>query len=239
MRCCLCDFAGKIRTGLQRVRIYLSEFQGVIGLTGPSDVSGGTAYAAQARMQSGDYNDKKTGTESGCFLTVSLASGDGDLYHPDKRGCKGPVYRIYAEKENTIDAILVGSSPVYPYYSAPALYGKSGIAAYPLSTNNQRPKAIKYLLKEAQKTQDPSLFIIEMRMFSMPDEEWEDTMIFTRGVTDNLKYSKTVWMPSMRSSATGGNATPTILIFSNIIPTGKRFFCRISWRAGAMKRKIC
>ena len=26
----LCDFAGKIRTGLQRVRIYLSEFQGVI-----------------------------------------------------------------------------------------------------------------------------------------------------------------------------------------------------------------
>ena len=59
---------------------------------------------------------------------------------------------FYAEKENTIDAILVGSSPVYPYYSAPALYGKSGIAAYPLSTNNQRPKAIKYLLKEAQKT---------------------------------------------------------------------------------------
>ena len=58
---------------------------------------------------------------------------------------------FYAEKENTIDAILVGSSPVYPYYSAPALYGKSGIAAYPLSTNNQRPKAIKYLLKEAQK----------------------------------------------------------------------------------------
>lgn len=26
----LCDFAGEIRTGLQRVRIYLSEFQGVI-----------------------------------------------------------------------------------------------------------------------------------------------------------------------------------------------------------------
>lgn len=24
----------------------------------------------------------------------------------------------------------------------------------------------------------------------MPDEEWEDTMVFTRGVTDNLKYSK-------------------------------------------------
>ena len=96
---------------------------------------------------------------------------------------------FYAEKENTIDVILTGSSPVYPYYSAPKLYGELGIAGYPLSSNNQRPKAIKYLLKEAQKTQDPSLFIIELRMFSMPDEEWEDTMAFTRGVTDNLKYS--------------------------------------------------
>lgn len=96
---------------------------------------------------------------------------------------------FYAEAEDTIDMIMVGSSPVYPYYSAPKLYGEEGIAAYPLSTNNQRPKAIKYLLKEAQKTQDPSLFVIEMRMFTMPDEEWEDTMVFTRGVTDNMKYS--------------------------------------------------
>ena len=96
---------------------------------------------------------------------------------------------FYAEKENSVDVILTGSSPVYPYYSAPGLYGELGIAAYPVSSNNQRPKAIRYLLEEAQKTQDPSLFIIEMRMFSMPDEEWEDTMAFTRGVTDNLKYS--------------------------------------------------
>ena len=96
---------------------------------------------------------------------------------------------FYAEKKNTIDVIMTGSSPVYPYYSAPELYGELGIACYPLSSNNQRPKAIRYLLEEALKTQNPSLFIIEMRMLSMPDEEWEDTMAFTRGVTDNLKYS--------------------------------------------------
>ncbi len=104
-------------------------------------------------------------------------------------GVKERFAGFYAEKKNTIDVILVGSSPVYPFYSAPKLYGEQGIAAYPLSTNNQRPKAIKYLLTEAQKTQDPSLFVIELRMFTMPDEEWEDTMAFTRGVTDNLKYS--------------------------------------------------
>jgi len=96
---------------------------------------------------------------------------------------------FYAEKENSIDVILAGSSPVYPYYSAPMIYGEQGIVCYPLSSNNQRPRAIRYLLEEALKTQKPQLFAIELRMFSMPDEEWEDTMAFTRGVTDNLKYS--------------------------------------------------
>ena len=104
-------------------------------------------------------------------------------------GVKDRFTGFYAEKENTIDVIMAGSSPVYPYYSAPKLYGEQGIVSYPLSTNNQRPKAIKYLFKEALKTQDPSLFIVELRMFTMPDEEWEDTMAFTRGVTDNMKYS--------------------------------------------------
>lgn len=96
---------------------------------------------------------------------------------------------FYAEEKDTIDVIMVGSSPVYPTYSAPKLYGEHGIVAYPLSSNSQRPKAIRYLIREALKTQDPSLFIIELRMFTMPDEEWEENMVFTRGVTDNMKYS--------------------------------------------------
>ncbi len=104
-------------------------------------------------------------------------------------GVKDRFVGFYAEKKDTLDVILVGSSPVYPTYSAPRLYGEYGIASYPLSSNNQRPKAIRYLLQEAQKTQDPSLFLIELKMFTMPDEEWEDTMVFTRGVTDNMKYS--------------------------------------------------
>lgn len=44
----------------------------MIRLTEPSDVSGGTAYAAQARMQSGDYNDKKQALKAVVFLAVFL-----------------------------------------------------------------------------------------------------------------------------------------------------------------------
>lgn len=96
---------------------------------------------------------------------------------------------FYAEKEDTIDIVMIGSSPVFPYYCAPKLWGETGIAAYPLSSNVQRPMAMKYLVKEAEKTQSPSLYIFEMRMYTIKDEDLRENMAYTRGVTDNLRYS--------------------------------------------------
>ncbi|MCM1174306.1 MAG: SGNH/GDSL hydrolase family protein [Blautia sp.] len=96
---------------------------------------------------------------------------------------------FYAEKDHTLDIVLIGSSPVFPYYSTPKLWGETGIAAYPLSSNVQRPAAMKYLVKEAEKTQSPSLYIFEMRMYTMEDGGLSENMAYTRGVTDNLKYS--------------------------------------------------
>ena len=96
---------------------------------------------------------------------------------------------FYAEPEDTIDVLLIGSSPVYPYYAAPMLWGEYGITAYPLSTNLQRPKAAMHLIREAEKTQEPELYIFEMRMYLAADEDLTKNMAYTRGVTDNMKYS--------------------------------------------------
>ena len=96
---------------------------------------------------------------------------------------------FYAEPKDTIDAVMIGSSPVYPYYSAPQMYGESGIAAYPLSSNLQRPAAALGLMEEAYKRQSPKLFIFEMRMYLADDSTLTENMSYTRGVTDNLKYS--------------------------------------------------
>lgn len=96
---------------------------------------------------------------------------------------------FYAEKKDTLDIVMIGSSPVFPYYAAPKLWGESGIAMYPLSSNVQRPVAMKYLVKEAEKTQSPDLYIFEMRMFTMEDAGLRENMAYTRGVTDNLRYS--------------------------------------------------
>lgn len=96
---------------------------------------------------------------------------------------------FYAEKKNSLDVVMIGSSPVFPYYSAPKLWGETGIAMYPLSTNVQRPAAMRYLVEEAEKTQSPGLYIFEMRMFTMEEAGLMDNMAYTRGVTDNLKHS--------------------------------------------------
>ncbi len=96
---------------------------------------------------------------------------------------------FYAEPEDTLDVVMIGSSPVYPFYAAPKMWGEYGFTMYPLSSNVQRPKAATYLVEEALKTQSPELFVFELRMYAYEDGSMAENMAYTRGVTDNLKYS--------------------------------------------------
>ncbi|WP_130836112.1 SGNH/GDSL hydrolase family protein [Lachnoclostridium sp. Marseille-P6806] len=96
---------------------------------------------------------------------------------------------FYAEPKHSIDAVMIGSSPVFPYYSTPQMYGETGLVCYPLSTNTQRPAAQLYLAKEALSRQSPELLIFEVRMYTGDEHDMTNNMAFTRGVTDNLRYS--------------------------------------------------
>lgn len=96
---------------------------------------------------------------------------------------------FYAEDRNSVDVIMIGSSPVYPFYASPKIWGETGITCYPLSSNVQRPGAAIPLIKEAYKTQQPEVFVFEMRMYTMEDGDMAENMAYARGVTDNLKYS--------------------------------------------------
>lgn len=96
---------------------------------------------------------------------------------------------FYAEKNHTIDAVFVGSSPVPMAIETPRIYGEMGVTVYPISSNMQRPVATKYLVEEVLKSQKPELFIFEMRMWGAEDENLLGNMAHTREVTDNMKYS--------------------------------------------------
>ena len=48
---------------------------------------------------------------------------------------------FYAEPKNSLDIVMIGSSPTYSSIVMPELYGEYGIKAYPLASNVQRPAA--------------------------------------------------------------------------------------------------
>ena len=96
---------------------------------------------------------------------------------------------FYAEPDNTIDMVYIGASPIGASFSPGLLWGNTGITSYPLSSNSQPTKAIEYLIKEAYSSQNPQLFVIEVRMFTQDaDTQAEDTA-HIREVTDNMKQS--------------------------------------------------
>lgn len=96
---------------------------------------------------------------------------------------------FYAEKKDSIDVAVIGSSPVPMCLITPEIYGDLGVTVYPVSSNMQRPVATKYLVEEILKTQKPELFVFEMRMWGARDEDLLGNMAHTREVTDNMKYS--------------------------------------------------
>ncbi len=128
--------------------------------------------------------------KAACFTALFLALLVAVSYCVRMNGdVKDRFVGFYAEKRNTLDAVVIGSSPVYPAIATPMLYGEQGIALYPLSSNMQRPVAGLYLTREVLKYQKPRLFIYEVRMYTAEDEALLGNLAHTREVTDNLRYS--------------------------------------------------
>ncbi len=104
-------------------------------------------------------------------------------------GVKDRFTGFYAEKNDTLDVVMIGSSPVYPCFAGAKMWGEYGFTAYPLASNMQRPMATLSLVKEVRKTQNPEVFVFEMKQYTASEEDMSDNMAYTRGVTDNMKYS--------------------------------------------------
>ncbi len=104
-------------------------------------------------------------------------------------GVKDRFTGFYAEKSDTLDVVMIGSSPVYPCFAGAKMWGEYGFTAFPLASNMQRPMATLSLVKEVRKTQNPEVFVFEMKQYTASEEDMSDNMAYTRGVTDNMKYS--------------------------------------------------
>lgn len=96
---------------------------------------------------------------------------------------------FYSEIENTIDGVYFGASSSNRYWIAPLAFEEYGMAISSMATTSQPLVLTKYLMEEAEKTQNPKLFIVELRG-AIKSSEWiQDPYI--RKVTDSMKPSLT------------------------------------------------
>lgn len=124
------------------------------------------------------------------FILIFLLLLTGVSYIVRTNGhIKNRFAGFYAEEKNSIDVLLCGGSTIGTSFSPGYMWGEYGFTSYPISSNTQRPKAIKYLLEEAYKYQDPEVVVVELRMFTYEDEAMQTDEAHIREVTDNMRYS--------------------------------------------------
>lgn len=98
----------------------------------------------------------------------------------------GDIMRdFYSLPKNSLDAVYIGPSSVYRFWIGPEAFHNHGITAYGLSTSAQPISAAKFLMNEADKTQHPKLYIIDLRSVTWTDYTAGDI----RKVTDNMSFS--------------------------------------------------
>lgn len=103
---------------------------------------------------------------------------------------------FYAEPDNTLDAVVIGSSSCYYAWQPLREFNEYGFTSYNLGSDALQPQSIEYEVKEIIKTQSPKLLMIDLRPFQYGNvmSSSEDLLNMERvapfrNVSDNMKYS--------------------------------------------------
>ena len=92
-----------------------------------------------------------------CFFTVqAIFSGDGD--DRDYRRIKS----FFEQRENSVDAVFLGSSATYTFWQAPVAWNEYGITVFPLSNVKQPLLTAKFMIDDARKKQPDALYIVNI-----------------------------------------------------------------------------
>ena len=91
---------------------------------------------------------------------------DGE-YNPSTK-----IKGFYAEEENSLDVVFVGSSQVYADIAPAVLFHDFGIASYDFCANEQPLWISYYYIKEILKHQKPKVIVLDV--FTVYGEDYEE-----------------------------------------------------------------
>lgn len=95
------------------------------------------------------------------------------------------LFMIGLQAEGNLDVIYVGGSSAFTYFQPLKAWNDCGFTSYNYATNSQQSDGPEFYIKEALKTHDPALFIVEMRDF--------------------ISYDPSVYEPALRNGADSMN----------------------------------
>lgn len=76
------------------------------------------------------------------------------------------VGEFYKAEKDSLDAVYIGSSAVYAFWSPALAWKENGIAVWNYTTGRQPLLAAKYIIEECRKTQKDALYIINLNRVS-------------------------------------------------------------------------
>lgn len=112
------------------------------------------------------------GLRAGCFTLLAVAVMRYASYVLTPKHDYGicSMSNLYRQPEDSVDVLVVGTSVTYAGINTNVLWEEYGIAAYDLCSAEQPFWIAYYTLKEALKTQDPKLVILDAKPATYRDD---------------------------------------------------------------------
>lgn len=119
------------------------------------------------------------------LFAVSALRINTVLNYQDDVHSRAEFSQFYSLPSDILDAVWIGSSSVQEFAIAPVMYKENGIALYPMAFGNLPFNATRFLITEIEKTQDPEVYLVDIRQLAY-NCIWEESI---RRVTDNMAWS--------------------------------------------------
>ena len=119
-------------------------------------------------------------------LAVLMIYCIGTVFHGIELRPFHAIRGFYQEPENSLDAVFIGGSNTHEFFQPPLAWEDHGITVYSLTSPGMPARALKYMMREAYKTQPDALLIVNLNEVKATSIKYG----MMHYITDNLPFSK-------------------------------------------------
>lgn len=123
-------------------------------------------------------------------------------------GTKRRQSGFYQEEKNSLDVVVVGASSTYPFYSPGLAFHNEGYKSYTYATPGMQINQIIFALKEIKKTQNPKLYVIDLRSSIYASPEYDEVEV--RRLTDNMPLLSTNRLSAIKNLVDDDDKLPFV-----------------------------